>query len=72
MCQCDFNNCNKGATVVGDAGDGGVSACGGAGNLWEISFLSFSVNLKQSKNMSSNNKRYTVFTTLSRVAGRRM
>ena len=57
---------------MGDAGDGGVSACGGAGNLWEISFLSFSVNLKQSKNMSSNTKRYTVFTTLSRVAGRRM
>ena len=35
-------------------------------------FLNFSVNLKQSKNTSSNNKRCTVFATLSRVAGRRM
>ena len=35
-------------------------------------FLNFSANLKRSKNTSSNNKRYTVFTTLSRVAGRRM
>lgn len=40
MCQRGFVNCNKCATLVGDADNGGGGACVGAGGIWETSVLS--------------------------------
>ena len=48
MSQWRFIGCNQCATLVGDADNGGDSACVGAGGIWEISAPSskFAVNLK--------------------------